>query len=250
MDDMVEMHRNEARALAELDRMKSEFVSVVSHELRTPLTSIKGGVHTLKRGWSEIGASTKMELLDSMTRQCDRLSNMIEKILLVSGISRDGLGLDPMVFRLDQIVIDSVRILESKASGRHVAFSPEEIEATGDPTRLTEVLVALLDNALTFTQGRIEIETGHIGEMPFVRIGDEGPGMHPAVLDRLLNSPFVQGDSSSTRSVGGLGLSLYVARQVIEASGGKLEVVTTPETGTAFTIVLPAPTLTEHGSRA
>ncbi len=242
MDDMAEMHKKEARALAELDRMKSEFVSVVSHELRTPLTSIKGGVHTLKRGWVEIDESTKMDLLDSMSRQCDRLSSMVEKILMVSGINRGGVGIEPTVFRLDESIADSIRILDSKASGRKIVYSPEPLEATGDPNSLTEVLVALLDNALTFTRGRIDIDVGHTDDGPFVTVADEGPGMHPAVLERLLNSPFVQGDSSSTRSVGGLGLSLYVARRVIESSGGTLEVDTAPETGTTFTIRLLAPT--------
>lgn len=242
MDDMAEMHKKEAKAFAELDRMKSEFVSVITHELRTPLTSIKGGVHTLQRGWNEVDEKMKLEFLDSITRQCDRLSNMIEKILLVSGIQRGGLGLEPTVFRLDNITQEACDVLATKSAGRTVVLDVAPVEATGDPKRLMEVIVALLDNALTFTEGRIDIAVGETRGEPFVRVKDEGPGMEQSTLDRLLQTPFLQGDSSSTRAVGGLGLSLYIAKQTIEASKGRLQVTTGPDRGSVFEMRLTAPT--------
>lgn len=241
LDDMADMHRKEAEAFAELDQMKSEFVAVISHELRTPLTSIKGGVHTLKRGWGEIDESTKMQFLDSIDRQCDRLSQMVEKVLLVSGIHRGGLGLKPAVFRLDEVAKEAGRILESKATGRELIADLAACDATGDPDRLTEVTVSLIENALHFTKGRVIVTTGRTADGSFLSVADEGPGMTEATLEKLLKAPFVQADSSSTRSVGGLGLSLYVARQVIEASGGKLEVSTSPAAGSVFTIWLRSP---------
>lgn len=241
MDDMAEMHKKEAKAYAELDRMKSEFVSVITHELRTPLTSIKGGVHTLKRGWNEVDEQMKLEFLDSIDRQCDRLSNMIEKILLVSGIQRGGLGLEPTVFRLDSITQEAMEVLATKSVGRTVVLDTAPVEATGDPKRLMEVIVALLDNALTFTEGRIDISVGLAGDRPYVRVKDEGPGMEQDTLDHMLQAPFIQGDSSSTRTAGGLGLSLYIAKQTIAASQGRLQATTDPERGSSFTMFLTSP---------
>ncbi|MPZ69360.1 MAG: response regulator [Actinobacteria bacterium] len=241
MDDMAEMHKKEAKAYAELDQMKSEFVSVITHELRTPLTSIKGGVHTLKRGWNEVDEQMKLEFLDSIDRQCDRLSHMVEKILLVSGIQRGGLGLEPTVFRLDNITQEAMNVLATKSAGRTVVLDTAPVEATGDPKRLMEVIVALLDNALTFTEGRIDIFVGLAGDRPYVRVKDEGPGMEQDTLDHMLQAPFIQGDSSSTRATGGLGLSLYIAKQTIAASQGRLQATTDPERGSSFTMFLTSP---------
>ena len=176
MDDMAEMHKKEAKAYAELDKMKSEFVSVITHELRTPLTSIKGGVHTLKRGWNEVDEQMKLEFLDSIDRQCDRLSNMIEKILLVSGIQRGGLGLEPTIFRLDNITREAMDVLATKSAGRTVVLDTAPVEATGDPKRLMEVIVALLDNALTFTKGRIDLSVGLAGDSPLRKGQGRGAG--------------------------------------------------------------------------
>jgi signal transduction histidine kinase len=74
-------------------------------------------------------------------------------------------------------------------------------------------------------------------------VTDEGPGIEAATLNTLLNKPFTQADSSHTRKVGGLGLSLYIARQVLEASDGRLEISTSSESGSRFTMVLPSPSV-------
>src|SRR5918911_41648 len=93
MEDMAELYKKEqqrADTLAELDRMKTEFVSVVSHEIRTPVASIKGGIETLRYNWESMGEDVKVEFLGYMSKQCDRLTRMIGQILTVSGIQRGG----------------------------------------------------------------------------------------------------------------------------------------------------------------
>jgi signal transduction histidine kinase len=241
MEDMAELYKKEqerADALEELDRVKREFISVVSHELRTPVTNIKGGATTLKNGWNSIDDETKREFLDSMERQCDRLTRLVDQILTVSGIQRGGLGLKETVFDAAELVNEAVTALGSKVEGRSLRKDLREAIATGDRLRLGQVVEALIENALNFTTGAVLISTGTSDKGPFVCVEDQGPGLSSDTLHRLLNEPFSQGDSSSTRKVGGLGLSLYIARRVLEASHGRLVVETSPSTGSTFTMIL------------
>lgn len=244
MDDLAELLAKEQERtamLAELDRMKSEFVSVVSHELRTPITNIKGGVLTLKRGWEMIDEPQKMTFLDSISRQCDRLSQMVHQILTVSGIQRGGIGLKATSFYLDELAREAVEALSVKTINRNVTIAAEPAHAMGDRDRLKDAVVALIQNALDFTKGDVTVEVSMENDEARLQVIDQGPGMDPATLNTLLNKPFTQGDSSHTRKVGGLGLSLYIARQVLEASDGRLEIASSPDSGTRVTIVLPTP---------
>jgi signal transduction histidine kinase len=244
MEDVAELHKKEqerADALAELDRMKSEFVSVVSHELRTPLTSIKGGVATLRSGWNTIDEEIKFEFLDSIAQQCDRLARMVTQILTVSGIQRGGLGLSPTAFSLGYLAQDAVEQAAIRSSGREVVVDIDfDVVAAGDRNRIHEVAVSLIENALAFTAGRVTIRVSELAGEPRLEVIDEGPGLDEETLARLIDNPFTQADSSSTREVGGLGLSIYIARQVLAASGGRLEIDSGPATGSIFTMVLPA----------
>ena len=242
MHNLAQLYREEqerARSLADLDRMKTEFVSVVSHELRTPLTTISGGVTTLQYKWDDLDETTKLELLGSMSNQCDRLSLMIDKILTVSGIQRGGLGLQPTDFTLNTVAREAAAMLDHKTDPGRVSITESDVQVSGDQDRIREVAVSLIDNALSFTQGRVDVEVSSGVRKARLTVRDQGPGLDAETLDALLNKPFTQGDSSSTRRVGGLGLSLFIARQVLEASGGRLDVETSPEAGSTFTMVLP-----------
>jgi signal transduction histidine kinase len=243
MDDMADLYRQEqerADALAELDRMKSEFVSVVSHELRTPLTTIAGGAATLKRSWDQLGDQTRSEFLDSIERQCANLTGMIEKILLVSGIQQGGLGLQSSTFTLADVAEEAIELIGEKCSHRTIRVETSEVLASGDRKRVRDVARALIDNALDFTAGKIFVRVFEESGSPRLQVADEGPGIGKEKLEQLLTKPFVQGDSSATRRVGGLGLSLYVAKQVLETSGGWLD-IDTDESGSVFTMILPSP---------
>jgi signal transduction histidine kinase len=242
MQNLAQLYREEqerGRSLVDLDRMKTEFVSVVSHELRTPLTTISGGVSTLQYKWEELDEATKLELLGSMSTQCERLSLMIDKILTVSGIQRGGLGLQPTDFSLGAVARETLMLLDHKSDLDRITITGSDVEVSGDQNRIREAAVSLVDNALSFTEGKVEVEVASRDRMARLMVRDHGPGLDAATLDTLLNKPFTQGDSSSTRRVGGLGLSLFIARQVIEASGGRLDIASSPEGGSTFTIALP-----------
>jgi signal transduction histidine kinase len=243
MDDVAELYRNEqqrADSLEELDRMKTEFVSVVSHELRTPLTGIKGGIGTLQGAWAQLDDRTKLELLDRMDQQCDRLVHLVDQILTVSGIQRGGLGLAATHFSLTQVAHAAVAALLRTFPGRDVVIeAPDDVHVAGDRGRIVQATLELVKNALEFTSGPVVVTLDSADPHARLHIADEGPGLDPDVLDRLLRQPFAQADASSTRTVGGLGLSLYIARQVLEASGGALEAVSSPDGGSVFTMLVP-----------
>jgi signal transduction histidine kinase len=241
IDDMATLYKSEherAAALAELNRMKSEFVSIVSHELRTPLASIKGGVQTLKRGWQSIPDPEKLELLDSVGRQSDKLARLVGQILTVSGMQRGGFGLTPSVFSLSEVATEVASLFKDRAVGR-LSLELQPAFASGDRDRIREVTCSLIENALGFTAGPVVVTTESNGSVVKLHVQDEGPGLDATELRGRLDEPFNQGDSSSTRTVGGLGLSLYIARHVLEASGGRLDFDTAPDRGSTFTMVLP-----------
>jgi signal transduction histidine kinase len=241
MDDLAELYRSEqerADALAELDRMKSEFVSVVSHELRTPLTSIRGGVSTLQNNWDATAEETKLEFLDTIARQCDRLERMVEQMMTVSGIQRGETDITRSAFSIDRVVEEAVQGLGPLTMHRSITIDMGNVWASGDRDHIKQAISAVIENALRYTAGRIQITTYRIGQQPRITVVDQGPGMCPSDVERLFAKPFNQGDSSSTRAVGGLGLSLYIARGVIEASGGRIDVDTGTDRGSAFTLTL------------
>jgi signal transduction histidine kinase len=243
LDDAAELYRKEqerAHALAELDRMKSEFVSVVSHELRTPLTTIKGSAATLQRGWAHLEDAMRMDFLESIKYQCDRLTHMIEKILTVSGIQRGGIGLHPTIFSLSLLAREAVDLAARRKGARTIELELSEVLASGDRGRIRDVALSLIENALDYTAGRIVVRVSQNNGAPRLEVIDEGPGIDKKKLQQLLSRPFVQGDSSDTRRVGGLGLSIYIARQVLETSGGRLEVETGSNRGSVFAMVLPS----------
>jgi signal transduction histidine kinase len=167
---------------------------------------------------------------------------MITQILTVSGLQRGGLGLSPITFSLGTVARRALDALGVKAAGREIILDVDPtVEATGDQKRIEEVTYALIENALVFTSGRVAVSVTRGDEVACLTVSDEGPGLDSATLSRLLVNPFTQADSSSTRAVGGLGLSLYIAKQVLEASGGRLEVDTAAGRGATFTLVLPQP---------
>ncbi|MDQ4125662.1 MAG: response regulator [Actinomycetota bacterium] len=243
IDDVATLYRSEqerADALEELDRMKSEFVSVVTHELRTPLTGIKGGVRTLQGGWAQLDDPTKLELLDKIDHQCDRLTHLVDQILTVSGIQGGGLGLTADRFSLTEVAHAVVASLARSYPGRDVAVdAADDVEVSGDRARIVQAALALVENAFEHTPGSVRLAVGASSDAARFEIHDDGPGIEGSLLDRLLTKPFEQGDASSTRRVGGLGLSIYIARRVLEASGGSLVAASSPERGSTFTMVLP-----------
>ena len=226
-----------AHQLQELDAMKSQFIQVISHELRTPLTIIRGGVQTVLRAGEGADPALREQLLRSVEGQAEELGRMITKILTVATINSGGIGTIHQGFRLDEAAREAVEEVAEGRRGR-LAVRMTEAHAFGHRELLTQAIRDLIENAFMHTEGRVVVSTWEAGDEAVVSIADEGPSPSEELLQRLLHEPFVQGDSSTTRKVGGLGLSIYLANRIVEASAGRLSVDTSGP-GSTFSIALP-----------
>lgn len=231
--------QNQADRLADLDRMKGQFIQVVSHELRTPLTVIRGGVQTVLRSGDALDPGLREQLLRSVESNANELGRMINKILTASLITREAIEATDKTIELDIIAREVVEAQDPSVR-RRLIVRPTPASALGDREPIRDALRDLVENALVHTDGQVTVATWQVGEEATAAVSDRGAGIDPDLLHRLLEEPFVQGDSSTTRTVGGLGLSLYLARRIAEAFGGRLEVKSAP-TGSTFAIVLPSP---------
>ncbi len=236
--------RQEAEAA---NQMKDEFLAVLSHELRTPLNSMLGWARLLRS--KKFDEKTTARALETIERNAESQSQLIEDILDVSQIIRGKLKLNRYVINLTAIIdaaLDSVRPQAEAKSIQIVSLSLEGtiVQVWGDPTRLQQIIWNLLTNAVKFTPqgGRVEVElTTQTIPHPFaqVRVTDTGIGIQPDFLPRVFDR-FRQADSTTTRSHSGLGLGLAIVRHLVELHGGTIQVDSPGEgQGATFIVRLP-----------
>ncbi|WP_426756793.1 ATP-binding protein [Myxococcus sp. Y35] len=222
-------------------RLRDEFLSVASHELKTPLTSLKLQHGLIDRAMGEDCREKVQPRLATAMRQVQRLSALVESLLDVSRISLGRLALEPSDVDLGQAVRDAVDRLEEVFTQ---AGCPVRVEVPGplpgrwDSLRLDQVLVNLLTNAAKYGAGRpVLVEASSDGEESVrVSVRDEGIGIAAEDLPRLFGR-FER--AVSDRHYGGLGLGLYISRQIVDAMGGRIEVESQPGAGSIFTVRLP-----------
>ena len=257
------MLRNVTRE-REVDRMKSEFVSLVSHELRTPLTSIKGYIDLLLDGDAGELTGEQRGYLDIVKDNADRLIALINDLLNVSRIESGKIELQrgPLdLARLIHGVADSLRP-SIEAKGQHLTLSlagghessPGGRDGTllpavlADADRVTQILTNLLSNAYKYTPvgGSISVRACTQGDHVRVDVQDTGIGLSTEEQAQLFTR-FFRARNQTTQEVGGTGLGLSIARSLVEMQGGKITVSSAPGQGSTFSFTLPiAQTQAEH----
>jgi hypothetical protein len=240
-----------ARSDAETaNRSKDDFLSTISHELRTPLNAILGWAAMLRGG--SIGADRMNRGLEAIFNNATRQGRLIEELLDVSRIVAGRAALDLQEVDLSENLRGAVETMMPMASAKGVDVrfeAPADIRVIADPRRLEQVFLNLLSNAVKFTPsgGRVVIDilTSASGFVD-VRVSDTGAGIDAAFLPHVFER-FRQGNSSTTRSVGGLGLGLYIARHLIEAQEGAIRVESDGvDRGATFTVRLKAAATSTH----
>jgi signal transduction histidine kinase/CheY-like chemotaxis protein len=233
----------QARAEAEAaNRMKDDFLATLSHELRTPLTPMLGWVKILRS--EQINEDQKLKGLDIIERSVKAQRKLIEDLLDISRIVTGK-------FELKLSAVDLPKILESaietvlplarqKSLSMDIAMDPLEM-TSGDPDRLRQAFWNLLVNSVKFTPagGVITIRLKKSGSSAAVEIKDNGEGISDALLPHLFER-FRQGDSSTTRRYGGLGIGLSLVRTIVDLHGGSVQAASDGVgKGSTFTIQLP-----------
>ncbi len=235
----AERARVEAEAAS---RAKDQFLTTLSHELRTPLTSIVGWVYLLRsRPQDEALLARGLEVIDRNTMLQARL---VSEILDMSRILTARLRLNVRPVALAPLVAGVLETLLPAARAKNVKVQPV-LDPTvgpclGDPDRLQQIAWNLLSNAIKFTPagGRVQVRLGGGDGEVQLSVQDNGIGIAPTLLPHVFEL-FRQGDSSNTRSHGGLGLGLAIVRQLVELHGGRVTAESAgPGEGATFTIRL------------
>ncbi|MCK8498936.1 ATP-binding protein [Myxococcus fulvus] len=222
-------------------RLRDEFLSVASHELKTPLTSLKLQHGLIDRALGPDSREKVAPRLSTAMRQVQRLASLVDHLLDVSRVSLGRLALEPTEVDLGQAVRDAVDRMEEvfAVAGCTVRVEiPEPLQGRWDSLRLDQVLVNLLTNAAKYGAGRpVQVSASAEGEARVrLSVRDEGIGISETDLPRLFGR-FER--AVSERHYGGLGLGLYISRQIVEAMGGSIEVESREGVGSVFTVLLP-----------
>jgi PAS domain S-box-containing protein len=226
----------------ELERLKSQFISMVSHELRTPLTSIRASMQLLVAE-EMTGNEDADRLVRVALSNADRLIRIVNDILDMSKIEAGEMMVSPRPTPLQPIIDDSVKSIEALArdAGVTIVQSHDGVgEVMADPDRTIQVLVNLLSNAVKHAPSgsRVEVSAALEGGHAAIAVHDNGPGI-PAQRVDFIFEPFTQLDSSDTRRIAGTGLGLTIARALAEKQGGGIRVVSREGEGATFTLTLP-----------
>ncbi len=233
-----------ARAEAETaNRLKDEFLAMLGHELRNPLGAISNAVHILERVKDARGGSGT-HAREIIARQVQHLSGLIDDLLDVGRVVTGKIHLDRSPIDLYGAVDRALHTLVTagKTSDHVVALQGEPVWMDGDVTRVEQVVLNLVENALRYTPagGSIRLEVFRQGTRAMLRVQDSGMGIRPELLPRIFDL-FVQGDRALDRARGGLGIGLTLVKRLVELHDGRVEATSDgPGAGSVFTIGFPA----------
>ena len=227
-------------------RLRDEFLSIASHELRTPLTPLKIRVQQMQRlldsnPAAPLPSEQLAKTVQTCHRQIERLSKLIDDLLDISRISRGKLSLHTETFDFSELIRDILTRFSGQleAAGCQVVLDLEpDIEVVLDLSRIEQVIVNLLTNAIKYAPGKpIEISARRAGDGVEFSLRDHGIGIATVDQSRIFQR-FERAVSSS--HFGGLGLGLYIVSQILGAHGGRIRVSSEPGEGATFSVNLPA----------
>ena len=228
-------------ALRHALRARDVFLSVASHELRTPLQSLQLVLDGLIRNGDRPPTPDHVaRKLDVMRSQVQRLGLLIDNLMTVSRMASGGLSLDPDQIDLGMVVRDVVARLQPLAGRAGVSFrleADEDLAGQWDPLRLEEIVSNLLSNAIKFGRGGpVDIALADRGDEVELSVRDHGIGIAREDQERIFDR-FER--AAAEKSYGGIGMGLWITRQLVLAHGGRIRVDSAPGEGATFTVTLP-----------
>jgi len=228
-----------------LDRMKSEFIATVSHELRTPLTSLSMGIDILSQEVIGSVNQRQKDLLIAAKDDSERLRKLVKELLDLSKLESGKYEMKKEFVDFRRLVTDAVRPLSLPFEEKHIRLEltiPEHLPAfSADSHQLAWVITNLLSNALRYTDtgGKVQLTAREEKQGLFVTVADTGHGISQENLETVFDK-FVQVKSSTETTPGSVGLGLAIAREVVEAHGGRIWVESQVGIGSTFFFTIPA----------
>ena len=227
------------------NQAKSDFLANMSHEIRTPMTAILGYTELLRDTQPGAAAAAAIETIERNGRQ---LLVILNDILDLSKIEAGRMSIERLRVPLVRILDEVVELMQARALGKGLqlgieAAGPVPLHVTTDPTRLRQILVNLVGNAIKFTEhGHVCLRVSLAGPVAdrcqlCILVEDSGVGMTPAQQAALFQ-PFAQGDSSMSRRFGGTGLGLAISQRFARMLGGSIQVASEPGRGTTFRVLV------------
>ncbi len=230
------------RELRTLDEMKSNFISAISHELKQPLSLISGYAQTIRDYYETLTYEEEMRCLQIIVERTDFLSSLVDDLLDLSQLETGRLRLHKEECDLAEITrrVVSEYAMKSPTQPFVVDFPDGFPAVVADARRLEQVLSNLLSNAVKFSEGKGEIRVeGRVkDDRAQVRVMDRGIGIEPSQLRRIFDR-FYQADISTRRAYSGVGLGLFISRELVEAHGGRIWAENRPGGGAVITFELP-----------
>jgi signal transduction histidine kinase len=236
-----EAERATVEELRRLSALRADFVSLVSHELRSPMAAVVGAARTLQERWRELTPEHRQSFLELIGSETSRLAALIADVLDTSRIEAG-------TFSYTFSDVDFARLVEESVAAATLGQDDVQVRAhvrrplpsvRGDRERLRQVLSNLIDNAVKYSSAGGEVEVAAVAEdgAVVVSVSDRGPGI-PREHQRLIFEKFGRAGVAG-KAKPGTGLGLFIARSIVEAHGGSLDVRSTPRQGATFTLSLP-----------
>jgi len=236
----VQQAREEAE---ELNRSKDQFLAVLSHELRTPLNAIFGWARMLQS--AAMDEATSQRAIDAILRNATAQVQLVEDLLDVSRIITGKMRLDVQWLDLKSVIESALDAVQPAASAKglkiETVLDPNAGPVVGAADRLRQVVWNLLMNAIKFTprDGRVQVHLRKLKSHVEIVVSDSGEGIQPEILPFIFDR-FRQGDSTTTRPHGGLGLGLALVRHLVDLHGGRVRAASEgPGRGATFVVELP-----------
>lgn len=233
------------KRVAELERMdaaRRDFVAAVSHELRTPLSIIQGYTEAILDGM--VTPEERHQYLTAIREEAERLRRLTDELLDLRRLETGTLKIRREEVDLGEVAERAAVRFKTQAAASRLHFQVEVAPTSpvvGDPDRLEQVVVNLLDNAFRFTAagGSVTLRVEPAPEGVALSVQDTGPGIAPEELPYIWEK-FYRGDKARVRTTGGSGLGLAIVKQIVELHGGRVEVDSQPGRGSTFRVFLPA----------
>lgn len=239
-------HRASLAQMRTSSLVKSRFLATVSHELMTPLTPILGYSSTMDNHWIRLSDEQKREFVKTIREQAGRLSLQLQRLLDAARVEIGGISLHRVSHDVRVPVTESVRFVPDRLRSRiHLTLPHDSVKAEIDPFVVREAVSNLVDNALQYSEGQVDVTVKAHPYFIDFKVSDSGPGIDPESLEMLL-SPEKRLEPGA---LGGMGLGLHIVHSLVSDHGGTVE-IESDDSGTVVAVRLPrAPNIQMRSSR-